>query len=71
MNEAQILEALTIAVATGAPAEERNRLRSMLLDLPVTHTFTEPRFINYANLAKRGDAEERLLIRAERMTMDY
>lgn len=72
MTEAEIIAALTAAIESGAPAEERKVLTEMLLAVPAPELkATPPRFINYANLAKRGDAEERCLIRAEIMTMDY
>lgn len=70
-NEAKlaIIEQINnMIVATNDPAERTALLNLMLNpELEVIPELAPAKFINYANIGHRYDAEERLLIRAEKL----
>ena len=70
-NEAKlaIIDQINAAIAATNDRAERQALVGLLLnpELEITIVREQPRFINYANIGHRYDAEERLLIRAEKL----
>lgn len=70
-NEAKlaIIEQINAAIVATNDPSERTLLLDLMLnpELELEPEITTPKFINYANIGHRYDAEERLLIRAEKL----